>query len=229
MISAEAPAKINLALVVGGTRPDGLHEVATILQRIDLCDTVSLESAAGLSVDGFVDDTIVRRALESVAAAGRRRAQLARADREEDPGGSRSRWWQQRRCGGDQAGLRASRRAPGALRARGACRRPRRRRPVLPRARPAARHRRRNDARADRPAAGLLRAPRDAARREQALDRRDLHPIRPRGGLRAPAATSCSALPARAGRPTLRRFRRTIWPGLRLRPGCAPSGRSEPT
>jgi 4-diphosphocytidyl-2-C-methyl-D-erythritol kinase len=69
MISAEAPAKINLALVVGGARPDGLHEVATILQRIDLCDTVSLEPAAELSVEGFADDTIVRRALEAVAGA----------------------------------------------------------------------------------------------------------------------------------------------------------------
>ncbi len=69
MISAPAPAKINLALVVGGPRPDGLHEVATILQRIDLCDTVSLEPAAALSVDGFADDTIVRRALGAVAAA----------------------------------------------------------------------------------------------------------------------------------------------------------------
>ena len=69
MISAEAPAKINLALVVGGTRPDGLHEVATILQRVDLADTISLEPASELSVEGFADDTIVRRALEAVAAA----------------------------------------------------------------------------------------------------------------------------------------------------------------
>jgi 4-diphosphocytidyl-2-C-methyl-D-erythritol kinase len=69
MITAEAPAKINLALVVGGRRPDGLHEVATILQRIDVCDTVSLEPAAELSVEGFAGDTIVRRALEAVAAA----------------------------------------------------------------------------------------------------------------------------------------------------------------
>jgi 4-diphosphocytidyl-2-C-methyl-D-erythritol kinase len=69
MISIEAPAKINLALVVGGTRPDGLHEVATILQRIDLCDTVSLEPADELIVEGFADDTIVRRALEALAEA----------------------------------------------------------------------------------------------------------------------------------------------------------------
>jgi 4-diphosphocytidyl-2-C-methyl-D-erythritol kinase len=69
MITALAPAKINLALVVGPTRPDGLHEVATILQRIDLADTVSLEPAAELSVEGFAADTLVSKALVEVAAA----------------------------------------------------------------------------------------------------------------------------------------------------------------
>jgi len=69
MTSALAPAKINLALVVGPTREDGLHEVATILQRVDLCDSVSLEPSEQLAVDGFAGDTIVRRALEAIAAA----------------------------------------------------------------------------------------------------------------------------------------------------------------
>jgi 4-diphosphocytidyl-2-C-methyl-D-erythritol kinase len=69
MISAHAPAKINLALVVGPTRADGLHEVATILQRIELHDTISLEPAAELEVTGFAGDSLVRRALEAVAAA----------------------------------------------------------------------------------------------------------------------------------------------------------------
>jgi 4-diphosphocytidyl-2-C-methyl-D-erythritol kinase len=69
MISAAAPAKINLALVVGPTRPDGMHEVATLLQRIDLADTVSLEPAAALSVEGFEGDTLVRDALVAVAEA----------------------------------------------------------------------------------------------------------------------------------------------------------------
>ena len=71
MISAGAPAKINLALVVGPTREDGLHEVATILQRLELHDTISLEPAAALTVEGFEDDSLVRRALESLAAAAR--------------------------------------------------------------------------------------------------------------------------------------------------------------
>src|SRR5204863_5209937 len=38
--SAAAHAKINLALVVGPRRGDGFHEIATVLQRIELADTV---------------------------------------------------------------------------------------------------------------------------------------------------------------------------------------------
>ena len=64
-----APAKINLGLAVGPLRPDGLHEVATILQRLDLADTISLEPAARLAVHGFPGDTLVRRALEAIGAA----------------------------------------------------------------------------------------------------------------------------------------------------------------
>ena len=37
-----APAKINLALVVGPVRPDGKHEVATVLERLELADRISL-------------------------------------------------------------------------------------------------------------------------------------------------------------------------------------------
>jgi 4-diphosphocytidyl-2-C-methyl-D-erythritol kinase len=64
-----APAKLNLALVVGPTRPDGRHEVATVLQRISLADRIALEPADELQVDGFGEDTLVRRALEELAAA----------------------------------------------------------------------------------------------------------------------------------------------------------------
>jgi 4-diphosphocytidyl-2-C-methyl-D-erythritol kinase len=64
-----APAKINLALVVGPTRPDGRHEVATVLQRISLADRIELEPTDELRVEGFADDTLVRRALEMLAAA----------------------------------------------------------------------------------------------------------------------------------------------------------------
>ena len=72
MSSAPANAKINLALVVGGRRDDGKHEVVTVLQRIDLYDTITVDPADAFAVEGFAEDTIVRAALESLAdAAGR--------------------------------------------------------------------------------------------------------------------------------------------------------------
>ncbi|MBA2615016.1 MAG: 4-(cytidine 5'-diphospho)-2-C-methyl-D-erythritol kinase [Actinobacteria bacterium] len=67
----KAYAKVNLALVVGERRADGLHEVATVVQRIDLADEVELEHASGLEVDGFPEDTLVRTALERLAGATR--------------------------------------------------------------------------------------------------------------------------------------------------------------
>lgn len=64
-----AHAKINLALVVGSKRPDGKHEVSTVLQRIELADRIELEPAEQLQVDGFDGDTLVRGALERLAGA----------------------------------------------------------------------------------------------------------------------------------------------------------------
>jgi 4-diphosphocytidyl-2-C-methyl-D-erythritol kinase len=66
---APATAKLNLALVVGPARDDGRHEVATVLQRIDLADRVQVEPAPRLRVEGFTQDTLVRRALERLAEA----------------------------------------------------------------------------------------------------------------------------------------------------------------
>ena len=67
MRRAPAPAKLNLALVVGPVREDGKHEVATVLQRLDLGDRVALEPAPALAVEGFAGDTLVRSALERLA------------------------------------------------------------------------------------------------------------------------------------------------------------------
>jgi 4-diphosphocytidyl-2-C-methyl-D-erythritol kinase len=66
---APAPAKINLAHVVGPSREDGKHEVVTVLQRIDLADRVAIEPASRLDVEGFPADTLVRAALEALATA----------------------------------------------------------------------------------------------------------------------------------------------------------------
>lgn len=62
-----APAKLNLALVVGPARPDGRHEVTTVLQRISLADRIRLDTADELKVEGFAADTLVRGALEALA------------------------------------------------------------------------------------------------------------------------------------------------------------------
>ncbi len=71
MTVAAAPAKINLALVVGACRADGKHEVATVLQALDLADTLVLEPRENLLVSGFEADTLVARALRDLAAAAR--------------------------------------------------------------------------------------------------------------------------------------------------------------
>ena len=71
MTRARAYAKINLGLVVGPLRGDGKHEILTVLQRVDVHDDVALEHADELTVEGFAEDTIVRSALESLAAVAR--------------------------------------------------------------------------------------------------------------------------------------------------------------
>ncbi len=68
MSEAKAHAKINLALVVGPQRRDGKHEVATVLQRIELADRISLVAGSALEVEGFPEDTLVRDALLALAS-----------------------------------------------------------------------------------------------------------------------------------------------------------------
>jgi 4-diphosphocytidyl-2-C-methyl-D-erythritol kinase len=70
MNRAPAPAKINLALVVGPRRGDDRHEVTTVMQRIDVCDRIAVvPSDGGTRVHGFAPDTLVRDALAALATA----------------------------------------------------------------------------------------------------------------------------------------------------------------
>ena len=69
MTRAAAPAKINLALVVGPRRENGRHEIATLIQRVDLSDRVTVTRAREHRVDGFAADTIVHAALNALAEA----------------------------------------------------------------------------------------------------------------------------------------------------------------
>jgi 4-diphosphocytidyl-2-C-methyl-D-erythritol kinase len=68
MTRAPATAKLNLALVVGG-ESDGRHELTTVYQRLDLSDRVAISMSPRLRVTGFPEDTLVRNALEELAAA----------------------------------------------------------------------------------------------------------------------------------------------------------------
>jgi len=49
--TVRSPAKINLALAVGGVRPDGYHPVATIYQAVDLCDEVRATTQPSGDID----------------------------------------------------------------------------------------------------------------------------------------------------------------------------------
>jgi 4-diphosphocytidyl-2-C-methyl-D-erythritol kinase len=67
-VTGPAPAKINLALVVGPLRGDGKHELATVYQRVDLGDRITVEPADETTVTGFAEDTIVRAAVDALDA-----------------------------------------------------------------------------------------------------------------------------------------------------------------
>jgi 4-diphosphocytidyl-2-C-methyl-D-erythritol kinase len=67
-VRAPAPAKVNLALVVGPLRHDGKHELVTVYQRVGLSDRIEIEPAERNAVHGFLGDTLVRDALERLAA-----------------------------------------------------------------------------------------------------------------------------------------------------------------
>ncbi len=68
MRRAPAPAKLNLALVVGPAHDGGKHEVTTVLQRLDLADRVAVAAGDRLDVRGFAADTLVGDALRALAA-----------------------------------------------------------------------------------------------------------------------------------------------------------------
>ena len=47
VITVDGNAKINLTLDILGTRPDGYHEVAMVMQAISLHDTIEMEKTDG--------------------------------------------------------------------------------------------------------------------------------------------------------------------------------------
>lgn len=54
-VTVRAAAKINLFLAVGGPRPDGFHELATVFQAVSLHDEVTASDADGVHVSVLAD------------------------------------------------------------------------------------------------------------------------------------------------------------------------------
>jgi 4-diphosphocytidyl-2-C-methyl-D-erythritol kinase len=78
-----ASAKVNLALEVLSRRSDGYHEIATVMQTVDLSDRLVLEDADDLAVDTSVPGvpTDERNLAYRAAAALRDAAKLSRGVR----------------------------------------------------------------------------------------------------------------------------------------------------
>ncbi len=54
-VEAAAPAKLNLALLVGPVRPDGFHEIASLMVPVTLADLVVVERTPGVTLDVVCD------------------------------------------------------------------------------------------------------------------------------------------------------------------------------
>ncbi len=75
MVDVKAPAKINLTLEVLGERPDGFHEIRSVIQTIDLYDSLRFRSNRRLrfSCDNpefIVEESLVTRAAALLQEAG---------------------------------------------------------------------------------------------------------------------------------------------------------------
>jgi len=69
MLTVKAPAKINLTLEVLGERPDGFHEIRSIIQTIDLYDSLRFRSSKNLRFSCDNPDFVIEESLVSRAAA----------------------------------------------------------------------------------------------------------------------------------------------------------------
>ena len=54
-VELAAPAKLNLALLVGPVRPDGFHEIASLMVPVTLADRVIVEKTPGAGLDVVSD------------------------------------------------------------------------------------------------------------------------------------------------------------------------------
>jgi 4-diphosphocytidyl-2-C-methyl-D-erythritol kinase len=86
-LSALAPAKINLGLEVLRRRDDGFHEIATVMQSVELCDRITVSPSAAIGLEGSVKDVadadnLVLRAARLLADfAGTERGAILRVEK----------------------------------------------------------------------------------------------------------------------------------------------------
>jgi len=68
MLTVLAPAKINLTLEVLSKRPDGFHEIRSVIQTIDLCDRLDFQSSRKVTfkcdtLDWIAEESLVSKAV----------------------------------------------------------------------------------------------------------------------------------------------------------------------
>jgi 4-diphosphocytidyl-2-C-methyl-D-erythritol kinase len=63
MLKIEAPAKINLTLEVLGKRPDGYHEIRSIIQTIDFCDYLQIAPSSEIRVKSNMSGWLAEKSL----------------------------------------------------------------------------------------------------------------------------------------------------------------------
>lgn len=69
MLTVLAPAKFNLTLEVLAKRPDGFHEIRSIIQTINLCDSLRLQLSQNIEFKSNVPYFIPEESLASKAAS----------------------------------------------------------------------------------------------------------------------------------------------------------------
>ena len=72
MLTATAPAKLNLTLEVLGRRDDGYHEIRSVIQAIDLSDRLTFEAAGATEISCTMpgwnaEESLVTRAVDLVS------------------------------------------------------------------------------------------------------------------------------------------------------------------
>jgi len=69
MLTIPAPAKLNLTLEVLGKRPDGFHEIRSVIQTINLCDSLNFQSSQKIAFKSNMPDWTPEKSLVSRAAS----------------------------------------------------------------------------------------------------------------------------------------------------------------